>query len=45
LTQTQNDTVSMNGWLQVITGVEFSCTVATQGATLHYTPHLTNAAA
>jgi len=25
LTQTQNDTVSMNGWLEVITGVEFNC--------------------
>jgi len=25
LAQTQNDTVSMNGWIQVITGVEFNC--------------------
>jgi len=30
----------MNGWLQVITGVEFNCTGSTR-----FTSHLTNTAA
>jgi len=29
---------------QVITGVEFNCKAATQGATSRYTSHLSNAA-
>jgi len=29
---------SMNGWIQVITGVEFNCTTDTQGP--HYAIHI-----
>ena len=36
---------SMNGRLQVITGVEFNGKAATQGFTSCYTSHLTNASA
>jgi len=33
---------SMNGWSQVITGVEFNRTTATQSATSRYTSNLTH---